>query len=71
MWVETKLGVRYDMPDMLEEHITRAHRCLDAAGVHMNIVITNISEVTLVMPKRIVRRAGVGDRCFWESNDAV
>jgi hypothetical protein len=56
---------------MLEEHITRAHKYLDAAGIQANVVITNISEATLVLPKRILRRAGVGERCFWETSDAV
>ncbi len=66
MWFETHLGVRYEMPDMLREHITFAHEQLDAAG-EGSITVINVSEVVALLPKRIINKAGVGDRCFWES----
>lgn len=65
MWLETHLGVKYEMPDMLRAHISRAHADLDFnLG---NVTVINVSEAVLVLPKRIVKRAGVGDRCFWEA----
>lgn len=65
MWFETKTGIRYEFPDMLESHITQAHRNLtmDLDFVAAN----NLSEAALLIPKRILKRAGVGDRCFWEA----
>ena len=65
MWFTTHLGARYEMPDMLREHITGAHKQLDAPGD--NVTVINISEAVILLPKRIINRAGVGDRCFWES----
>lgn len=71
MWFVTHLGARYEVPDMLREHITTAHAQLgEPAGSidHAdNVVATNISDVVLLLPKRIIHKAGVGDRCFWES----
>lgn len=69
MWFETKLGVRYEMPDLLEEQVSEAHKSLDHSHEESLIVLTNISRVMLGIPRRIIKRAGVGDRCFWESND--
>jgi len=66
MWFETHLGVRYEMPDMTSEHVSNAHRLL-AEPMITNFTAVNVSEVALVIPKRIIKRAGVGDRCFWEA----
>jgi len=71
MWFVTHLGARYEMPDMLREHITAAHTQLDTAEDSIdhaeNVVAANVSDVVLLLPKRIINKAGVGDRCFWES----
>lgn len=67
MWFETHLSTKYEMPDMLEEHISKAHRALDGPLSIVNITILNISEAVLVLPRRIIKKAGVGDRCFWEA----
>jgi len=68
MWFETHLGTRYEMPDMLEEHISKAHRLLGAPNKQIfNITVLNISEAVLVLPTRIIKKVGVGDRCFWEA----
>jgi len=69
MWFETKLGVRYEMPDMTKEHISKTHKHLDVLPYDSQLVVLNISGVTLVLPKRIIKRAGVGERCFWEVED--
>jgi hypothetical protein len=68
MWFETSLGVRYEMPDMQANHVDSAHRQL--AGDFDRIMMNNVSEVVMVIPKRILAKAGVGERCFWE-NDAT
>ena len=67
MWFETRLGVRYEMPDMLESHITKTHHHLDTIPYDSQLVVLNISGATLILPKRIIKRAGVGERCFWEA----
>lgn len=64
MWLETTMGVRYEMPDMLPVHIDEAHRQLDEDQEHISLL--NVSDACLVVPKRIIAKAGVGDRCFWE-----
>jgi hypothetical protein len=66
IWFETHLGAKYEMPDMLEEHISKAHRLLDMKEVS-NITVLNVSEVVLLIPRRIIKKVGVGDRCFWEA----
>jgi hypothetical protein len=33
-----------------------------------NVTIQNISEVVLVIPRRILSRAGSDARCFWEAS---
>jgi hypothetical protein len=68
VWFETHLGVKYEMPDMLDEHITNAHRLLDGTKQIVNITILNVSEAVLLLPRRIIKKAGVGDRCFWEAS---
>lgn len=67
MWFETRLGTRYEMPDMLQDQVSKTHRTLDQIDHDSQLVVLNISEVTLVIPKRIIKKAGVGDRCFWEA----
>ena len=53
------------MPDMLEVHVTEAHRQLDEDHQE-HVSLLNVSDACLVIPKRIIAKAGVGDRCFWE-----
>jgi len=67
MWFETKLGVRYVMPDMMPSYVTNAHHNLDAADGDQYVHVRNVSGVLFSIPKRIIHQAGVGDRCFWES----
>ena len=71
MWFVTHLGVRYEVPDMLRDQITAAHAQLGESANSVdhaeNVVATNISDVVLLLPKRIIHKAGVGDRFFWES----
>ena len=66
MWFETTLGVRYEMPDMMPHQVSAAHRNLDDMEAD-KIIVFNISEVCLVLPRRILKKAGAGDRCFWEA----
>jgi len=66
MWFETHLGARYEMPDMLRERVDEAHRQLDTPGLD-RISVLNISEAMMFLPKRIIKKAGVGKRCFWEA----
>ena len=66
-WVLTKLGTRYVLPDMLPQHVTVAHKQLDFTNDDQIVVVTNISNVVLSIPKRIIASAGAGDRCFWEA----
>lgn len=66
MWLETTMGVRYDLPDMLEEHVTEAHKNLDTADLSQHVHLRNVSGALLMVPKRIIKKAGVGERCFWE-----
>jgi hypothetical protein len=69
MWFETHLGVKYEMPDMLAEHISNVCRLLDGSNKQIfNITVLNVSEAVLVLPRRIIKKAGVGDRCFWEAS---
>jgi hypothetical protein len=68
MWFETHLGTKYELPDMTDEHVTNAHKLLDSSREIFNITVLNISEAVLVLPRRIVKKAGVGDRCFWEAS---
>lgn len=65
MWFETSLKTRYELPDMLPPQVTQAHKQLDS---NIDIIIAmNVSEVCLSFPRRVLKRAGVGDRCFWEA----
>lgn len=66
MWLETRLGDRYELPNMLRVQITAAHSMLDWEDAS-TITLVNVSEAVLSVPKRIVKRAGVDDRCFWEA----
>lgn len=66
MWLETHLGDRYELPNMPPVQIAAAHSLLDWTDAS-SITLVNISEAVLVVPKRIIKRAGVGDRCFWEA----
>lgn len=68
MWFETHLGTKYELPDMTDEHVTNAHKLLDSSKEIVNVTILNISEAVLVLPRRIVKKVGVGDRCFWEAS---
>jgi len=53
------------MPDMLPQHVDEAHRQLDLPVT--NITLRNISDVAMVVPRRIIKSAGANDRCFWEA----
>jgi len=66
MWFETLSGVRYEMPDMMTNHVDGVHGQL--FGEFDTIVSLNVSEVVLSFPKRILKKVGVGERCFWENN---
>lgn len=63
-WFETRLGTRYELPDMLDEHVDSLRKQLDGSAPSLTLI--NVSNVTMVMPKHILLRVGVGDRCFWE-----
>ena len=63
-WFETRLGTRYELPDMLDEHVDSLRRQLDGSAPSLTLI--NVSDVTMVIPKRILLKAGVGKRCFWE-----
>lgn len=65
MWIVTKLGVRYEFPDMIDAQVDQAVKILH--GGLPNITMNNISECCLLIPRRIIKRAGVGERCFWEA----
>jgi len=67
MWFVTYTGVKYEIPDMRLEEITRTHKSLDHVGEEGSIVAVNISGAMLALPKRIIRLAGVGDRIIWEA----
>jgi hypothetical protein len=66
MWFETTLGVKYEMPDMQEHEVTEAHKNLDATFKDQYFHVRNTSGVIMMIPKRIIKKAGVKDRCFWE-----
>jgi hypothetical protein len=65
MWFETHMSARYELPDMLATQIDSVHRQLD--GGLNTIIAVNVSQVCLAIPSRIIRKAGVGGRCFWEA----
>lgn len=67
MWFLTRLGQRYELPDMLRDHITEGHRQLAESRYEGTVILINVSGASLAIPKRIVKSAGVGDRCFWEA----
>ena len=64
-WFETRLGTRYEFPDMTDGDVDTAVRQLHANLESVTFI--NISMVVLVIPKRIILKVGVNDRCFWES----
>ena len=64
MWFVTKLGTRYELPDMLPLHIGEAHRQLAGGSEHISVI--NVSQVAVVFPLRILAKAGVADRTLWE-----
>ena len=66
MWFETRLGQRYELPDMLREHVTYAHEQVATSHHESTVIMINVSGVSLCIPKRIIAKAGVGERCFWE-----
>lgn len=67
MWFATRLGTLYEMPDLLSAQVTDTHRQLDYSNADSMILMVNVSGVMLSIPKRIIKTAGVGDRCFWEA----
>lgn len=68
MWFTTTLGARYEMPDMMEHHVTDAHRYLNEADLDQYVHVRNVSDAIYMIPKRIIQKAGVGKRCFWEKS---
>lgn len=65
MWFVTKLGVKYEFPDMGATQVDSAVKQLH--GLFDQMAVTNISGSCLVIPKRIIKKAGVGERCCWEA----
>jgi hypothetical protein len=55
------------MPDMRGSEVDEAHRNLDTSDKSQYVHVRNVSAVIMMIPKRIIKRAGVGDRCFWEA----
>ena len=68
MWFETESGVRYEMPDMTREDVTLAHESLSEDSTMSAVSVPNVSQAFLLIPRHIVVKAGVGDRCFWEKS---
>lgn len=67
MWFATHQGTIYEMPDMQEHEVTEAHKYLAEADKSQYVHVRNTSGAILMIPKRIIKTAGVGDRCFWEA----
>jgi hypothetical protein len=65
-WFETRTGTRYELPDMTTDHVDMVCRQLD--GEADTITVVNISPVIMIIPRRILARAGSGNRCFWEAS---
>lgn len=66
MWFETSQGTRYTLPDMLVTHVDAV---VDQLHNHYNqIMALNISDCCLTLPLRILKQAGVGERCMWEAH---
>jgi hypothetical protein len=63
-WLETRTGTKYQVPDMLPEHVDQVARSLDQDMD--TITVVNVSGVVVIFPKRILAKVGSGDRCFWE-----
>lgn len=59
--------MRYEMPDMTDDDISQVHKQLDHSQPDGHIIAANVSEAVLSLPKRILKRAGSGERCFWEA----
>ena len=67
-WLETRLGSRYEVPDMTTAHMDSVCQQLDS---HPDtITVVNVSNVIMIFPKRILAKAGTGNRCFWEASCA-
>lgn len=65
-WLETRMGTKYEMPDMLPVHVDQLAKSLDTEID--TVTVLNVSNVVLILPKRILSRAGSGNRCFWEAS---
>lgn len=52
------------MPDMLDKNLEAVVDQL--RGPYDQVVAFNVSECCLMIPKRIIQRAGHGETCFWE-----
>ena len=65
-WFETRLGRRYEIPDMQDASVDIVVRQLHEAA-YTSISCCNVSNVVLVIPRQIILKAGVNDRCFWEA----
>lgn len=53
------------MPDMLDIHVDSARKQLD--DNRGSLTVMNVSGVVMVIPGQILKKAGIGDRCFWEA----
>lgn len=69
MWFVTHQSQRYELPDMLREHVTAAHEQLVSLDHSSTIIVLNASGAALMIPKRIIKKAGAGERCFWEAEE--
>jgi hypothetical protein len=65
-WFETRLGIRYELPDMRDCDVDTLVKQLHDA-LFTSISCCNVSRVVLVLPRCIIQKAGVNDRCFWEA----
>lgn len=64
-WFETRLGVRYELPDMQKHNVDWLCKQFDERID--TITAVNVSSAVLILPKRILKRAGCGTFCFWET----
>lgn len=67
LWFETRMGVQYVMPDMLPMHVESARQQLYGPLGSGSITLMNVSGVCMVIPRHILKKAGCGERCFWEA----
>ena len=64
-WLETRLGKRYEIPDMTTNQVDYLCAQCDSKELDM-LTLCNASGVVFIIPKNLVAKAGVNNRCFWE-----